>query len=1407
MHGESGDQATSTRASRENRRRRARFAGALLTSIAALALLAASAAAVPSLLSQTPEDGLPGAGAGRMDLPEAIAADPSLPGHVYVADRKNARIDEFTAWGDFVKAWGWGVTDGEAKLETCTSETGCRKGLEGSGTGQFERSEAIAVDSEGSVYVVDRESHRVQKFDPSAGPGEAEADFLLMFGLNVNKTKAEEGAPEAQRNLCTRASGDACQAGEVGSGPGQLGTGNQNLALSTGDNTLFLAEGERIQVFEAGGAFKEEIELPSGMRPRALAADNTGHLYLAFEGGGEAETKARKLEGHGPTAIFLEPSFEEDPEPPFKAATPNTLALDAAGNLYLPVFGTHVSGTETEPRKVLEFNPAGKCLNCKSDGEGGMPGFDRTEDSQLYAIAAGSACGANDVYVAHFTAATTPPQSFLRFFGDHPDPSLCPPPARAPEVKAQYAVSASAGEAELGAQINPLFWDDASFKVEYGTEPCSQGGCATTDATTLTSKVVNAPLRTPSVFLEGLQPGTTYHYRFVAESGGGGPAYGADPDGEGPEEASFEDGLEATFTTYRTPAAQSCPENETFHTGASALLPDCRAYEMVSPLDKEGGDIVVHGESRGSLPAVLNQSALSGSRLAYGSYRSFAGAPSAPLTSQYVASRQAGVGWQTHPISPPRGRPIFKGALAQGDTEFKAFSADLCSAWLQSFAEVPGVPGAPVGVSDLFRRGDEDCGGASYQPLNTAEPPVQPGEDFAIELQGLSADGSTAVFLANDALAEGGRVSTFQLYGAKEGQESFLCVLPGGRPYRGPCIAGGTDEAFVTGHENREGHLSGALSGDGAEVFWTAPKAWPPGVLGVSGGGPGQIYLRRNPMAPQSAEALGSASGLGTLSEGSTSVTALVAAMGRASLEAGSPVATLTEEASAGEFIAGQPLSGSGIAPGTTIQEVEGQTLTLSAPATLTTAPGKPATLTSPGPMPFAVGQGIRAPGIPAGTTITAVKAGELELSKAATVKKAAAPIEAFSQCSEAAKGCTVAVSEDAEAIEKTSGSMFQAAAKDGSRALFTTNGTLYEYRSADGSTHAIAGESLGLLGAGADGRRVYFASGEALGGLNSEGKAAVAGQANLYLYEAEAGQYRFIGALGPESLTFGPLASPPRWHSARVSPDGMSAAFGATAAMTGYDNTDVASGKADAEVYLYDAAANGGAGKLRCASCNPSGSRPQGRTSQEQPTAAQIPAFENNLYAARVLADDGRRLYFESYDALLPSDTNGRRDVYQWEAPGSGSCDEAAPSFSYRNEGCIDLISSGKSKLDSEFIDASPSGSDVFIATLASLVPQDYGLFDIYDARVNGGLPAPQGAPATCEGEACQPPPRPPNDPTPASASFKGEGNVAAGPAASKRCPKGKRRRGKAGKGRCAAKKQAKHKQRTANNKRGGAR
>ena len=366
-------------------------------------------------------------------------------------------------------------------------------------------------------------------------------------------------------------------------------------------------------------------------------------------------------------------------------------------------------------------------------------------------------------------------------------------------------------------------------------------------------------------------------------------------------------------------------------------------------------------------------------------------------------------------------------------------------------------------------------------------------------------------------------------------------------------------------------------------------------------------------------------------------------------------------------------------------------------------------------------------------------------------------------KCTEPEKACTIAVS---ETVNKER-ARFYAASTDGSKAVFSLHASggpnsedLYEFDAAQGKSTLIAQEAQGVMGASEDLSRIYFATNKDLGGGGVEGKS------NLYLYEAGegggSGSYSFIatltnGEVGSSDLS--PIATYPVRRTSRVGPDGLHAVFMTTANPTGYDNADARSGEADSEVYLYDA----GSHKLTCVSCNPSGARPLGGRTKgsSHAFASGIPGWHANLYQGRVLSEGGRRVFFESEDALVPADTNGVGDVYEWEAPGEGDCTESSLAYMRANEGCVSLISSGQSPRASQIVNSSPDGSDVFIRTLSSLLAQDKGLVNIYDARVDGGFPPAPNPPAACEGEACEGQPAALNDPTPASASFSGPGDL----------------------------------------------
>lgn len=374
--------------------------------------------------------------------------------------------------------------------------------------------------------------------------------------------------------------------------------------------------------------------------------------------------------------------------------------------------------------------------------------------------------------------------------------------------------------------------------------------------------------------------------------------------------------------------------------------------------------------------------------------------------------------------------------------------------------------------------------------------------------------------------------------------------------------------------------------------------------------------------------------------------------------------------------------------------------------------------------------------------------------------------------------GTTLYVREEGDTTRQLAhAGAFASASPDGSQVLFG-DGCLYSLES-EACVDLTSGEGgfAGLVGQSEDLSRVYFIDTKALpgSGENERHEAARGGADNLYVYGQGAG-VRYIATL--LSTDFRDWESVPAARTGEASPDGNWLAFSSTAELTGYGNVGLCNrphgrdALVDApcsEVFLYDASS----GRLECASCNPTGEAPRGRSS--------VPTIDGGttwpwLAQLRYLTDTGR-LYFDSQDRLSPLDVNGSvEDVYEHEPEGIGSCDSP--------EGCAFLISSGTGVVDSNFLAADQMGRNVFFTTREQLVPADHDeLLDLYDAREGGGFVSEtETQRRECQGEACQSAVEPPSPMTFASSAFQGAGNnSAAEPKAqprSKKCPKGKVKR-----------------------------
>jgi hypothetical protein len=1362
-----------------------------------------------------------------------------------VPEVNNPRVQKFDSSGNLLLAFGWGVNTGGNAPEACIASSGCQAGVPGDGECQINSfgssGDKVAIGPSGDVFVLDlaaenvyekfkgsgvyyKEVLRLEKFSPegeclgetiwgkadttpsnpagsiSANGFAIDSEGHAYVSISHNPLELLEEA-ELRKYSLDDLETPLCSKVEIGSHapPPVL---SEELAFGP-NGDLYARESQHVAFEE----FNEVTQYDSACKPVhrfgyneafsgtlgiATLHSAVGDVFLGEPQGDQGAISAiRYLSEPPPGPITVRRAVEATSVSGVKATFKALVNPEGKPTSY---HFEYVSQQGYEEQGNSFEGPNTRSTPIEEVGSNG--------DFSLDEVSAVAGCPEPSTESSEGKCLVPEAKYRFRFVADNEDgegegiaegPAFeTEPPTR---LDATWASEVGVDSANLYAELDPLGLPTSGY-FEYVDEATyEESGFANA------TKVPAVPGENPVDFgsaegdvvrgavLSDLQPTTTYRYRVVTTN-------------LLVPEPRYGPGRTLRTFAFAHAVTGACPENETFRIGASALLPDCRAYEMVSPVDKKGADVLPGKEASSAAQAALDQSSLEGDKFAFGALSAFADAQSAPYVSQYIAARhergEAGEGWQTHSISPPKER-LVRPVTWSIDTEFKAFSPDLCEAWLQTFTEPVLAEGAVAEFSNLYRRTDSECGGPSYEAITVARPPTNTPEHYVgLELQGVSVDGEAAIYVADDNLtgSEGPQPETCskdgiclqRLYVQRRGGGlSFVCLLPSGEA-AGQACSGGTTAPNIG--LNRNVDAKNAISADGKRIYWTAA-----GSSSSNGRDLGHLFLRVNPEQQQSA--LSRFTAVGKLSAESNAVSSLVTAKGKGTFSKESTKVTVTET-TVGQWTPGQTIAGVGIPNGTTIVAVEGNLLTISK---ATSASQSSASISSSGPLPFEKGQEITGPGIPPETTITGTSSGSLTLSNSATASAAGMPLSVATGCTEAAKACTIAVSKEAEALSKTGRSQFWAASEDGSKAIFTTTNNnvsesdLYEFDAGTQASHRLAGKVAGVAGVSEDASRVYFASSEVIAGAgqNSAGDEAVAGQPNLYLYEAGAGGgYVFIATLAGVDISdpayLGVVDSGPTEHASRISGDGLQLAFMSNAAPTHYDNVDAKNGETDAEIYLYDATS----GRLACASCNPSGARPAGEqrggvNGQLQGIAAWIPGFTNNSFASRILSEGGGRLFFNAVDSLATVDTNGVGDVYEWEAAETGDCTTESPSYSPVNEGCVSLISSGRSSLAAEFLDASPSGRDVFFSTPESLVGSDPGQADIYDARVGGGFPAPKAPTAQCEGEACQGTPEAPNDPTPASESFEGAGNAHEPPAAKKPapCSKGKVRR----QGKCVAK------------------
>lgn len=198
-------------------------------------------------------------------------------------------------------------------------------------------------------------------------------------------------------------------------------------------------------------------------------------------------------------------------------------------------------------------------------------------------------------------------------------------------------------------------------------------------------------------------------------------------------------------------------------------------------------------------------------------------------------------------------------------------------------------------------------------------------------------------------------------------------------------------------------------------------------------------------------------------------------------------------------------------------------------------------------------------------------------------------------------------------------------------------------------------------------------------------------------------------------------------------------------------------------DIYRYDADTD----EIDCVSCLPDGSHGGGFLpgGSERITGNRVP---------QVVSESGK-VFFTSDVRLIAADVNGVDDVYAYEG------------------GRLYLVSPGNRNFPARFADISLSGDDVFFTTSQKLVGRDNdGTVDVYDARVDGGLPKQSPPPPQeCLRDDCKATPNAgPELPFGGSEALAGPENVK--PKQRKKCGKGKHAKKVKGKTRCVKKPKA---------------
>ena len=249
--------------------------------------------------------GLYGTGDGQFNEPRGIAVDPS--GNVWVADSRNNRIQEFTSGGSFLTKWGGSGTGGVSSS---------------SQDGKFSRPYDLDFDAEGSIWVADRNNHRIQRMTT----GGIFLSKLGSLGLDIAQFNFPSGIVIDAAGLVsiTDSSNNRVQVFIDANGPDTTFTGGPATVTSQTTATFTFTANEPGATFECtidGGGSGPWSPCTSGVQFPALAEGSHTVYVRATDAGsnvGDPATYDWAVDLTAPTV-----SIDTSPSSPTKSTGAN----------------------------------------------------------------------------------------------------------------------------------------------------------------------------------------------------------------------------------------------------------------------------------------------------------------------------------------------------------------------------------------------------------------------------------------------------------------------------------------------------------------------------------------------------------------------------------------------------------------------------------------------------------------------------------------------------------------------------------------------------------------------------------------------------------------------------------------------------------------------------------------------------------------------------------------------------------------------------------------------------------------------------------------------------------------------------------------------------------------------------